>query len=193
MSAKGRGTKTKEFEHYETPEWVCREVTSLYNPEGKDVFEPGCDVAPFLKQAKKAGCKRSVGMDIRPVEMKEWVDKLAVGDFLDFTTTASQINEKFDYIYMNPPFTLATKFVMAALDLLRDEGTIIVLQRLNWLAATKRYKPFFKLGYLDRVHVLVQRPRFTEGPGDACEYGIFAFSKLPHENITLDWINRREI
>ena len=192
MSAKGRGSTSSANELYVTPDWCVDLIFKARDPQGLKVLEPGCDKAPFLKKARELGAARTVGFEERLVEGQEWIDKLVIGDYTDTLGAVAATGERFNMIIMNPPFSLTEKFIETSLRLLSADGSIIVLQRLNWLSGADRTKKFHSKGHLRHTHVLSNRPRFIKGKsGDACEYGYLVFNNECDSMSTLNHLIRK--
>ncbi|EJL6329877.1 DNA methyltransferase [Vibrio cholerae] len=90
-----------------------------------------------------------------------------------------------DVIITNPPFSLTEEFMRKSLKELAPDGTMVYLQRLNYLGATKRLPFWFEIGFPQKTPVIVPRPRFVKGGNDSCEYAWFIWDKgnrlaIPH-------------
>lgn len=80
-----------------------------------------------------------------------------------------------DVIITNPPFSLSTQFLIKSMSMLKPNGTLIFLQRLDWRGTIQRLD--FWQNEVPEPHklpVLVPRPRF-DGRSDSCEYGWFTW------------------
>ena len=82
-------------------------------------------------------------------------------------------------IITNPPFNVAQEFTEHALEMVKEGGLVIMLQRLNWLGSQKR-KPMWQKLPLAAVYVHSKRPGFDpQKPSktDSTEYAHFVFCK----------------
>lgn len=82
-----------------------------------------------------------------------------------------------DVIITNPPFSLTEEFMRKSLKELAPDGTMVYLQRLNYLGATKRLPFWFEIGFPQKTRRIVPRPRFVKGGNDSCEYAWFIWDK----------------
>lgn len=93
---------------------------------------------------------------------------------IDYLTTEF---EQKDVIITNPPFSLTEQFLEKSMAELAPDGTLIYLQRLNYLGSIKRV-PFWKrIGFPHKTPVIIPRPRFVGGGSDSCEYSWFIWDK----------------
>ena len=93
--------------------------------------------------------------------------------YAEITEGMDYLNIKFpkvDVIITNPPFSLTIEFIKKALSELSETGTLIVLQRVNFLGSKVRVPFWGEVGFPDKTPVIVPRPRFSKGSGDSCEY-----------------------
>jgi hypothetical protein len=83
-------------------------------------------------------------------------------------------------VITNPPFSLLNQFLYHSRKLC-PEADLVFLLRLNTLAGgdkSGRPELYKRLGTPD-VYVVPNRPSFTKGKTDACEYGWFVFPPTP--------------
>jgi len=88
-----------------------------------------------------------------------------------------------DVIITNPPFSLTTEFLTKSKSELAPDGTLIYLQRLNFLGSIKRVHFWNKFTYPHKIIILVPRPRFVYGRSDSNEYAWFVWdygNRLPN-------------
>ncbi|WP_022940092.1 DNA methyltransferase [Psychromonas hadalis] len=100
--------------------------------------------------------------------MTKSLAELAFG--IDYLTTEF---EQKDVIITNPPFSLTEQFLEKSLSELAPDGTLIYLQRLNYLGSKKRVPFWARIGFPHKTPVIVPRPRFVGGGSDSCEYAWF--------------------
>ena len=106
-----------------------------------------------------------------PAEQKAFAEIAKGIDYL-----ATSFNKK-DVIITNPPFSLTEEFIEKSLSELADDGTLIYLQRVNFLGSIKRVPFWEKVGFPNKTPIIVPRPRFVNGGSDACEYVWFIWDK----------------
>lgn len=157
-----RGFKVKN-EVYPTPTDCAKAMVD------KIEFRPG-DV--FLEPCR--GLDRAIyNLIPLPIEQKMWAE-LAEG--VDYLRT--DFGEKsIDVIMTNPPFSLTEEFLWKSLRELKDDGTLIMMQRLNYLGSIKRVPFWQDVGMPDKLAVIVPRPRFVGCKSDSCEYAWYIYDR----------------
>lgn len=132
-------------EHYVEPEWCSRRLFEEERFEGT-IVDPCCGFGTIVKTALAAGFV-SYGSDL--------VDRgggyaETPHDFLDFSSAC-------DNIVCNPPFNIADKFALHALNLARKKVAMIFptarLNAAHWLKGTP----------LARVWLMTPRPSMPPG------------------------------
>jgi hypothetical protein len=104
-------------------------------------------------------------------------DSLAAvkGDYLK-----TDCKDKYNLIITNPPFNLALEIIEKALDDVRPNGHVIMLQRVNFLGSQKR-KGFFEKNMPKAVYVHSNRIKFHHPDGgagtDSVEYAHYVWDK----------------
>ena len=88
-----------------------------------------------------------------------------------------------DVIITNPPFSLTCEFLRKSRSMLKPNGTLIYLQRVNFLGSNKRVDFWNEFGFPEKLSVLVPRPRFTGGNSDSCEYAWFIWDEGGRVNL----------
>lgn len=99
-----------------------------------------------------------------PAKQKFWAEIADGVDYLEASFT------KKDIIITNPPFSLTEEFVSKMFSELADDGTLVFLQRVNFLGSLKRVDFWREIGFPDKTPIIVPRPRFVRGKSDSCEY-----------------------
>ena len=107
-----------------------------------------------------------------PSNQKYWAE-LSKG--VDYLTT--DFNNKFDLIITNPPFSLTEEFINKSFSELSDTGTLIYLQRVNFLGSKKRKGLWEGIGFPNKLPIIIPRPKFIKGGSDSCEYGWYIWDK----------------
>ena len=91
--------------------------------------------------------------------------------------------EPVDVIITNPPFSLTCEFLQKSRSHLKPNGTLIYLQRVNFLGSIKRIDFWENFGHPDKFPILVPRPRFTAGRSDSCEYAWYIWDEGNRVNL----------
>jgi len=160
MSSTHRGAKRAAADLYSTP-IESFDVLQPYLPNGDGVkfWEPACGDGRLVRRLREWG-RKAGGADITPPA------GFRTADFL-------QDNTRRDFIITNPPFSLALPFCEHALDRGRE---VMLLLRLNFLGSQKR-REWWRVNEPSAVFVLSDRPDFTGGGGDSCEYAWFYWGR----------------
>lgn len=77
-----------------------------------------------------------------PESQKDWAGISMGRDYL-----AHDFGRQFDVIITNPPFSLTEEFLEKSLAELKPDGTLIYLQRVNFLGSIKRVPFFARIGF----------------------------------------------
>ncbi|HGS4926192.1 TPA: DNA methyltransferase [Vibrio parahaemolyticus] len=124
----------------------------------------------FLEPCKGTG---SIYGKIKLPEEQKYFAEISEG--IDYLETNF---EKMDIIITNPPFSLSEEFIKKSLSELADDGTMIYLQRVNFLGAIKRIGFWQEVGMPNKLPVIIPRPKFIRGKtGDSCEYAWFVWDR----------------
>ncbi|HGY5247270.1 TPA: DNA methyltransferase [Aeromonas salmonicida subsp. pectinolytica] len=107
-----------------------------------------------------------------PDGQKEWAEIRHGRDYLDW-----DFGRQFDVIITNPPFSLTEEFMRKSLSELAPDGTLIYLQRVNFLGSKRRVPFWAEIGFQNKTPILVPRPRFVGGGSDSCEYCWFIWDR----------------
>lgn len=176
ISATNRGSKRIEADFYATPIKDIHKFLDFYPLQEGNILEPSAGNGNFVKVLRE----RESRLHITSVELRQeefdnlntYSDEVIIGDFLNL-----DITNKYKTIIGNPPYSLAIEFVEKCLDLLEDEGELILLLRTAFLESKKRHD-FWKRNPLNGLYVLSQRPSFTgNGKSDATSYSWFVWKK----------------
>lgn len=151
MSSTNRGAVRRANDFYSTPEPAFKPLIP-HLKGGVEFWEPACGDRRLINWLNEAG-HTADGND------------LANGyDFLKDNTVRG-------VIITNPPFSLALEFCEHAR---RHAPEVLMLLRLNFLGSQKRHD-WWKRNEPNALFVLSDRPDFTGGGGDSCEYAWFAW------------------
>jgi len=136
----------KRLEHFETPEWAARAILKK-ELLTVDVLDPCAGAGVLSKAANDAG------YEVFSTDIHDWgfeLDKVA--DFMDFEYGETGL-ENYS-VFMNPPFSLATKFVEKSIEL--GARKIVSFQRFAWWESNKR-KDFWRAHPPNRVYICGDR------------------------------------
>lgn len=176
MSAKGRKRKTgeqaeaPEHEFYPTPAWCVTRLLQHVELPGGHWLEPSAGDGAIIRAVNSV--RDEVWFDaieLRP-EAAGILSALVGADQFD---TADFLRGWFGWGYEyavalgNPPFSLAAPFVLKALE---HAEQVVMLLRLNFLGSSNDRRHLFEQAGMPDVYVLPERPSFTGGGTDACEY-----------------------
>lgn len=191
MSSTARGTKRNENDYYVTPHWLIREFLERFIPEHNinvnaktlDPAAGGCELykASYPTVLKEYGFNNVVSFDIRTDSRADYigVNFLVLKDFEDT-----------NIIITNPPFEFSTEFTEKALKNVKQNGLVVMLQRLNWLGSKKRTS-FWDNAPLKHIYVHRKRAGFyPDKPNkkDSIEYAHFVFQKGYQGSVNLSII-----
>lgn len=184
MSSAPKGLR-RASDRYFTPDPLARFLVGL-TPEleqARRVLEPSCGDGAFLEAVRSSGYDRGLyGLDLEPgdraVERGEagaW--SVARRDFLAEDVSGLRTPGGFDLVIGNPPYSLAEAFVRRSLELVKVGGSVAFLLRLSFLESRGRLG-LWSAHPLNRVHVLAERPSFTEdGRTDSAAYAWFVWRR----------------
>lgn len=154
------GKNIRENELYPTPERVVEALMGVIT------FLPG-DL--FLGPCKGTGA--IIDKVPLPFYQKIYAELSEGVDYI--TTEFPQV----DVIITNPPFSLTEEFLRKSFRELKPDGTLIYLQRVNYLGSIKRV-PFWKeIGFPEKTPIIIPRPRFVGGGSESCEYAWFIWDR----------------
>lgn len=175
MSAKGRKPKSGEVaekpdhEFYPTPAWCVTRLLQHVEMPGGDWLEPSAGNGAIIRATL------SVRRDV------EWTAIEVRDTGAQLLACGARAFEQADFLRWgrdyplppyavalgNPPFTLAAQFILAALG---QAEQVVMLLRLNFLGSSNDRRHLFEQAGMPDVYVLPERPSFTGGGTDACEY-----------------------
>lgn len=185
MSSTNRGTQRNADDYYVTPHWLIHDFIAAFAENNMLVCSP--DEDPRVLDPSAGGCEQypmsyptvleEEGFIVESWDIRE--DSRANLTGVNFLNVPSYESRKYDMIITNPPFNQAQAFTEHALEMVKEGGLVIMLQRLNWLGSQKR-KPMWQKLPLAAVYVHSKRPGFDpQKPSktDSTEYAHFVFCK----------------
>lgn len=157
---------TVENENYPTPESAVAALMKLITFKPGDSFLEPCCGDLVDQEGKPLPCIYNL-VPLEPTQ-KDWAEIRAGREFLG----RGYEGQLFDVIITNPPFSLSCEFLEKCKSLLAPGGTLIFLQRVNWLGSKKRVKFWREVGFPEKTPILVPRPKFNAAKKgtDSCEY-----------------------
>lgn len=158
--------KVETNEYYPTPSAVVDKLLSVVSFRDSDRFLEPC--------AGEGAIFNAVPL---PDSQKSFAE-LSLG--IDYLETRF---DKQDVIITNPPFSLAEEFIRKSMSELADDGTMIYLQRVNFLGSLTRVNFWHEVGFPNKTPVIVPRPRFINGKSDSCEYCWFIWDRGGRVNL----------
>lgn len=188
----------KQYEVFRSPLYVYKKLIDNY-PEyfsGK-ILDPSAGDGRMIKYIieNKSNINKHKIIDIRVEEYDNWnnngilnilgKNNCIIGDFL-----LEEIQEKYNSIITNPPFSLACHFVEKGL-LYSDR--VIILQKSSWIGTQKRTIWFNNLKKLKHILVIPNRPKWElDGMDninfDNSEYFWYIFENDYNGPVVLDWL-----
>ena len=175
MSSTNRNGEARiQNDAYYTPDALARAcVRSLSCADPNTVVEPSVGGGAFARAIRERWPNTClIGYDL---------DKAVHGaalcdDFYWTSWTTLAPTRTADVIVGNPPYSDAEEHVETALRRVKPGGMVGMLLRLSF-ASGKRRMAFWQKYYPDlySVHVLAERPSFTGGATDSCDYGWFVW------------------
>jgi len=151
-------SKTKKTridkDNYPTPIPVVEALLDKITFRPKDRFLEPC-----------RGVGRNIYNRVKlPNEQKSWAE---LDEGVDYLTTKFSTK---DVIITNPPFSLTVEFLEKAVSEMEHDGTLVFLQRVNFLGAKCRVDFWERVGFPNKTPIIIPRPRFVNGGSDCCEY-----------------------
>lgn len=192
--ADGKRTERQDEDTYLTPP-DCAFTTSALLPlvPGMRVLEPSAGSGSYL-----VGIHRAHGLVAEAIEKRREAapalrvcipgveTRVRTCRFEDVVEP-----ESVDAVVGTPPYVRAQEHVQHALYLLRRDGLLGFLLRINFLSSQERY-PFFQRFPPWRVYVLRERPDFTGDGGDATEYAFMVWRKGFLGDTVTRWVSWKD-
>ncbi len=168
MSATNRGATRKDFDFYETPEWLTRAIIAYLPESPAMILEPACGSGAITRVLRKQFTAAYIeGIEIDPKH------GLGSVDFLK-----AKLRPEFDLIITNPPYAQALEFIQTAFKWRRNATSVVcMLLRLNFLGGQERAG--WLRANMPSVYTSPRRPSFTGNGTDATEYAWFVWDGQP--------------
>lgn len=182
MSATNRGAIRKPQDFYATPVNVVENLLDNLKIEWggcSSILEPSAGNGNIIQALRNKDIRSHItAVEIREEEhnnLKNISDKVLIYNFLEWKT-----DEKFDLIIGNPPYTYAREFIEKGLNMLNENGKLIMLLRTAFLESKSRYN-FWQCNPVNGLYVLSKRPSFTGKGSDATSYSWFIWDKVSNK------------
>jgi hypothetical protein len=159
MSQRESGYERRERDSYETPAWVTAALVPHLPITNGKVWEPACGHGAIVNVLRSAG-HSVVATDIADYGIPITPPGYWGRDFL-LETDAPKGTEA---IITNPPYTFAQAFIECALELMRPEGRVAMLLRMDYDHAKTRQHLFAGCPAFARKLVLTKRIVWFDGP-----------------------------
>lgn len=147
-----------ESDYYPTPQIVVDDLLKYVTFRENDSFLEPC----------RGEARRIYNSILDVPESRKSFAELSEG--IDYLATPF---DKHDVIITNPPFSISEEFLRKAMREIKDDGTLIFLQRVNWLGSKKRVPMWTELGTPNKLCIIIPRVSFINGKTDSTEYAWF--------------------
>lgn len=169
MSSTNRGATRHPKDYYVTPveeiniflHYFDRDIEPLF---AKHVLDPSAGGDKNTPMSYPCALSR-YSCNICTIDIREDSPADIKTDYLTYNPDWQP-----DIIITNPPFNLIQEFILKSLELVEDDGYVIMLTRLNYFGSLKRRK-FWKQNMPKYCYVHSKRMSFTpDGKTDSIEY-----------------------
>lgn len=189
--------KRRAHDFYPTPRAFCDEAIALLSdpfpwkvwhgeaPKLR-ILDPGCGTGVWGQAALGRWSDAIVdGVEIRDVDKPEGYRYLYRGDFRLQDTELD-----YDLIIGNPPFVYAEAFVNVGLANLKEDGMMVYLLPLSFLASKGRAKGLYRKTPPMEVHVAHRVSFSGNGKVDNTEYAVYIWKRGWKGETSLKWMLR---
>jgi hypothetical protein len=171
----------RKLEYFPTPPWATRagaELVKALDPDAQWAWDPCCGQG-HMAYALGDHFARVLATDIHAHGPSPGGWDGRHGEPVDFLSPAADAYDEADWVFANPPFSLAAEFVAAGLR--RARRGVAILCRLAWWDTHGRYSLFFdpargcdvKAAFFERV--AMQLGEWDPEGGTATAYAWFLF------------------
>ena len=184
MSSTNRGYDRHKSDYYVTPQKDIEDFMNHFQKvvlkkddsdmQKLDWLDPCCggdseNGASYLDVIKRFyNPSKICGIDIRTDSKADVV--------MNYLDCEKENMSNHDIIISNPPFYLAEDFIKKSLQLVNEDGYVIMLLRLNFFGSKKR-KEIFENNMPEYCFVHHKRISFMNGATDSIEYAHFIWRK----------------
>lgn len=187
MSSTSRGSERRIDDAYETPAWCVTRLLEKWGPRWGELVEPCSGSGQIVKCLPGWIWHTCDIREIYPPPSLRHVTR----DFLSCDPVGPPAH--IGAVITNPPFSLAEQFIRHS-RALYPRADLVFLLRLNFAGSAGRLRLWRDIGMPD-VYVLPNRPSFTGGKTDSCEYAWFRWpsdARSRGEFLVLNETSRRE-
>jgi len=177
MSSTNRGYDRHKSDYYVTPKDEIRKFIKyskeyIWYLQNYEILDPCAGGDKNTPMSYPEVLKENNMINIDTLDLRQDSRAKIKTDFLQYDS-----NKKYDIIISNPPFNLALEFIEKGLSLLKEDGYLIFLLRLNFFGSKIRNE--FLLKHIpEYVFIHSKRMSFTpNGKKDSIEYAHFVFRK----------------
>jgi len=186
--------KRKEYDFYPTPLEFCKSALNIlpldFNPDR--ILDPGAGDGIW---GKALGVRKGIltGVELRDIDKPclEYDVWFKNSDYLEDEKFGFPFYLGFDLIIGNPPYSLAKEFILRSLKLLRKDGYLLFLLKLQILESKDRYDTFYSNGLNPKeVWVSARRISFTgDGKTNADAHCLCLWQEGWSGDTTLKWLD----
>ena len=183
MSSTNRGRRRNDYDLYYTPIDVVENLLKHIDLSnyGNKVLEPSAGKGNICNVVKSLyPDKYLTSIEVREEETQNLLqcsDKVIISDYIQM-----DIQDRYDIIIGNPPYSSAMEFVNKSLQVLNDNGVLILLLRTAFLESKARYS-FWQSNPLSKLYVLSRRPSFTGKGTDSTSYSWFIWDNTSNNQV----------
>lgn len=163
MSSTNRGKARHTDDLYETPSWVT-ELLLQHEELGTPILECAVGRTKKILHVLERHYDRD---EITGLEINDSFKPDICADYLKWVP-----DKEYKSIVTNPPFSSAIEFIKKSLEIVSNNGKVMMLLRLNFLESKERFK-FWRSNMPARIIVLSERPKFYRGKTDSITYAWF--------------------
>lgn len=151
----------------------------------QNILDPGAGSGVWGQAAKCIYRDALVtGIELRAVNRHPAYNFWYTGDFRLLATD----EPCFDLVVGNPPYKYSEVFIRSSLAMLNDDGYLVFLMPLQFLAGQARGKGLWRQYPPEKVSVCSKRPSWTgDGKTDASEYAFYVWRKGWRGSPTIEW------
>lgn len=172
-------------DHYPTPAWAVKSIIPVLHrlfPGGvRRAIEPAAGNGAIIAalEGQSPHIRHWHAIDIR-MECQDPLGEVPtdsesliydIENFLDKPVP----DQPYDLVITNPPYNMALEFVQRSLEWVHENGWVVMLLRLPFLAGQKR--GLWMRNHMPDVYVLPKRPSFTGHGTDSCDYAWMSWQR----------------